>query len=129
MTAAKQNPMEQVHQILDGEQLMQMQQKAVDVFISDEILEYISLLTAKTRQNEAIILGISPRGALALSRMARARAYLCDRDYVIPEDVQEIFTDVCGHRLVLDSKARINRVTADHVLRQILQETEAPGVE
>ena len=61
--------------------------------------------------------------------MARARAYLCDRDYVIPEDVQEIFTDVCGHRLVLDPKARINRVTAEHVLRQILQETEAPGVE
>ena len=100
-----------------------------DVFISDEILEYISLLTAKTRQNEAITLGTSPRGALALSRMARARAYLCDRDYVIPEDVQEIFTDVCGHRLVLDPKARINRVTAEHVLRQILQETEAPGVE
>ena len=125
----KQNPMEQVHQILDGEHLMKMQQKAVDVFISDEILEYISLLTAKTRQNEAITLGISPRGALALSRMARARAYLCDRDYVIPEDVQEIFTDVCGHRLVLDPKARINRVTAEHVLRQILQETEAPGVE
>ena len=123
----KQNPMEQVHQILDGEHLMKMQQKAVDVFISDEILEYISLLTAKTRQNEAITLGISPRGALALSRMARARAYLCDRDYVIPEDVQEIFTDVCGHRLVLDPKARINRVTAEHVLRQILQETEAPG--
>ena len=111
------------------EQLMQMQQEAADVFISDEILEYISLLTAKTRQNEAITLGISPRGALALSRMARARAYLCDRDYVIPEDVQEIFTDVCGHRLVLDPKARINRVTAEHVLRQILQETEAPGVE
>ena len=125
----KQNPMEQVHQNLDGEQLMQMQQEAADVFISDEILEYISLLTAKTRQNEAITLGISPRGALALSRMARARAYLCDRDYVIPEDVQEIFTDVCGHRLVLDPKARINRVTAEHVLRQILQETEAPGVE
>lgn len=125
----KQNPMEQVHQILDGEQLMQMQQEAADVFISDIILEYISLLTAKTRQNEAITLGISPRGALALSRMARARAYLCDRDYVIPEDVQEIFTDVCGHRLVLDPKARINRVTAEHVLRQILQETEAPGVE
>ena len=125
----KQNPMEQVHQILDGEQLMQMQQEAADVFISDEILEYISLLTAKTRQNEAITLGISPRGALALSRMARARAYLCDRDYVIPEDVQEIFTDVCGHRLVLDPKARINRVTAEHVLRQILQETEAPGAE
>ena len=125
----KQNPMEQVHQILDGEQLMQMQQEAADVFISDEILEYISLLTAKTRQNEAITLGISPRGALALSRMARARAYLCDRDYVIPEDVQEIFTDVCGHRLVLDPKARINRVTAEHGLRQILQETEAPGVE
>ena len=73
----KQIPMEQVHQILDGEQLMQMQQEAADVFISDEILEYISLLTAKTRQNEAITLGISPRGALALSRMARARAYLC----------------------------------------------------
>ena len=44
-------------------------------------------------------------------------------------NVQEIFTDVCGHRLVLDPKARINRVTAEHVLRQILQETEAPGVE
>ena len=125
----KQNPMEQVCQILDGERLMKMQQEAADVFISDEILEYISRLTAKTRQNESITLGISPRGALALSRMARARAYLCDRDYVIPEDVQEIFTDVCGHRLVLDPKARINRVTADHVLRQILQDTEAPGVE
>ena len=125
----KQNPMDLVEQVLNGESLIKMQQEAGDIYISDAVLEYISRLTAKTREDEVITLGVSPRGALALSRMAKARASLLGRDYVIPEDVQEVFTDVCGHRIVLNPKARISNVIPETVLNKILQNTEAPGVE
>ena len=76
--------------------------------------------------DEMIRLGISPRGALAVMRMAKAHAYLAGRDYVTPEDVQQVFTDVCGHRIILNPKARIAELTAEGVLKGILKRTKSP---
>jgi MoxR-like ATPase len=71
-------------------------------------------------------LGISPRGALAVSRMARACAYLKGRDYVVPEDVRAVFVDVCAHRLLLSQKAKAAHLTTQAVLEQILADTKEP---
>ena len=72
-----------------------------------------------------IVLGLSPRGTLALCRMAKAAAYMSARDYVIPKDVQTVFKDVAAHRMVLDSRARYQEKSA----REILAEVPQPKVE
>ena len=70
--------------------------------------------------------GISPRGALAVSRISRAAAFLEGRDYVIPEDVQSVFLDVCAHRILLSQRARTERVTERDVLNGLLQDVAIP---
>lgn len=69
---------------------------------------------------------MSPRGALAVCRMAKAYALLHGRDFVMPEDVAAVFPDVCTHRLVLSAKARMLEQPADAVLREILDAVDMP---
>ncbi len=95
--------------------------------IVDEILYYISDLCAATREHSMVELGGSPRGAAALAQLARARAVLRERDYVVPDDVREIFEDVCAHRLVMKPQAKIEGITAHDVLSQVLKEVPGPA--
>ena len=74
-------------------------------------------------------LGLSPRGSLALSRMAQARAYLMERDFVIPNDVVSVFTSVAVHRVRINSKAKMNQKTGEEVLEQLLGEVHKPSPE
>ena len=120
------NPMESVQCAVSAEEILELQRETMRVTIKDEVIEYITDLAKQSRENEYIQLGISPRGALAVSRMARACALLRGRDYVIPEDVQEIFKDVCAHRILLSQKARSERITADAVLEELLKEVPMP---
>lgn len=120
------NPLESVCQTVICEDILAMQKEAAEVTMKDEIVSYITRLSIASREHSMVELGISPRGALAVSRMSRARAYLMGRDYVIPEDVQEIFADVCAHRLLLSQKAKTAHMTARDVLAQILNETAVP---
>ena len=90
--------------------------------------EDITALATATREHELIRLGVSPRGALAIVRMAKAHAYLEGRTYVIPEDVQQIFTDVCAHRIILNPKARVSELSADDILRQVMKQTKSPDM-
>ena len=86
--------------------------------IVDEILYYISDLCAATREHSMVELGVSPRGAAAVLR---------ERDYVVPDDVREIFEDVCAHRLVMKPQAKIEGITAHDVLSQVLKEVPGPA--
>lgn len=92
--------------------------------MSDEIYEYISKLVEKTREHELIKLGISPRGALAICKMAKAKAMLGGRDYVVPQDVQYIFKDVCSHRIIVESRSMINEVNTDEIMKEIIESVE-----
>ena len=69
---------------------------------------------------------ISPRGALAVCRMCRSRAFMEGRDYVLPDDVAYIFSDVCAHRLILSAKARITETSAADVLAELLAAVPRP---
>ena len=121
------NPLEQVQQVITREDLLQMQTEANNIYMKDEMLSYITRLSEATHDHEFIRLGISPRGSLALYSMAKAHAYCSGRDYVIPEDIMDVFQDVCAHRTLLNSKARINNITAADLLDKILKETPAPS--
>ena len=120
------NPIDSVRQTITAADLLRLQQQTASVTMKDSILEYITRLAAATRTHEWIQLGVSPRGALAVSKMARACAMVRGRDYVIPEDVQAVFADVCAHRILLSQKARTERKTAQDVLAQILKDVAAP---
>ena len=120
------NPMESVQQVAVCEDILAMQKEAAAVVMKDEIVAYITRLAIASREHPMVELGISPRGALAVSRMARACAYLKGRDYVVPEDVRDVFVDVCGHRILLSQKAKAAHLTTQAVLEQIMKETKEP---
>lgn len=84
------------------------------------------MLSDATRRHDMIQLGVSPRGSLALCRMAKASAFLAGRDYVVPEDVQDVVKDVFRHRLVLKSRARLSRKDADKIMDEICATVHVP---
>lgn len=120
------NPMENVRQVVTCEDILRMQRAAASVLMKDEVVAYITRLSIASREHPMVELGVSPRGALAVSRMARACAFAHGRDYVVPEDVRAVFTDVCAHRILLSQKAKAAHLTAQAVLDQILEETKEP---
>ena len=103
-----------------------MQQEVRAVTAKDSILEYITSLAIASREHALTEIGISPRGALYLDRMAKACAYLEGRDFVIPEDVRAVFADVCAHRLILSQKARLSGATALDVVNDLLKTVAVP---
>ena len=98
-----------------------------DVYMSESIYTYIVALVGKTRENSYIELGVSPRGPIACVRMAKAWAFLQGRNYVMPEDVADIFLDIAKHRIVLNTKARVTHMTEEAILSEILSVTKQPA--
>ena len=115
-----------VRPMMTRDDVKEIQGYLYSVRITDEILYYITDLCAETRKSSMVELGVSPRGVQAVAQLVRARAVLKERDYVIPEDVQAVFIDVCAHRLVMKPQAKIEGVTAEDVLRKILRHVKAP---
>ena len=116
------NPLDEVRCVMVKEELTGMQREVRAVSAKDVILAYITRLTMASREHEAVEVGISPRGALFIDRMAKARAFLEGRDYVTGADVQAVFRDVCAHRVLLKEKED----SVGRVLDELLKKTENP---
>ena len=122
------DPLGDVQPSATREDVVQMQREVRAVTAKDSILSYLTRLALASREHAMTEIGISPRGVLFLDRMAKACAYLRGRDYVIPEDVQEVLVDVCAHRVILTQKARLSGVTAEQVLSELLRSVEVPDL-
>ena len=120
------DPFASVGQIASKDVVKSMQEITLKVTMKDEIVSYITDLVEASRNNNMIELGISPRGAIAVSHMAKACALMNGRDYVTEEDVREIFTDTCAHRILLTQKARAGGVSAKDVLQQLVENVSTP---
>lgn len=120
-------PLDKVKPVISGEELLAMQETVENIFIHDNVYRYIVQLAEGTRNHELAELGISPRGALAIGRMARAYAFLEDRDYVSPKDVKASLFDVGVHRLRLSQKARVEGKGAEDVLKEVLAKVKEPA--
>lgn len=112
--------------VMTAFELQELRKKIEQVHIQQSIYRYICRLTQETRQNTYIELGVSPRGTVALMRMAQAMAFLHQRNYVIPEDVAEVFLDVTAHRVLRSPKARAARLSAEQILQDILEQVRKP---
>jgi len=115
---------EKVQPVMTIEDVKQAKSYVKNMQVNDEILRYIICLCEKTREHEHVELGISPRGVGAVAEMAKSFALCEGRTYVVPEDVLAIFPDVCAHRLILNTKARRENVTAYEILEEIAQQVE-----
>lgn len=122
------DPLNACRAITDTAGLVQMSDEAMNTYVADDVYLYIAQLAEATRKSPEITLGLSPRGALALSRASKANAYLEGRDYTTPNDVLTVFPDVAAHRLVLSAKARLHEVTAKDLLADIAARVKKPDV-
>ncbi|MDD4378134.1 MAG: MoxR family ATPase [Eubacteriales bacterium] len=120
----KVNPINYLDEVATRKEISDMQNSVDSVFSSDEILGYITRLAEATRNHNLITLGISPRGALALNRAAKAKAFINGKDFVLPKDVREVFLDVCAHRIILNAKARIEEKNETDLLKEILSQVK-----
>ena len=122
------DPLESCRAVSDAATLEKLCDEAMNTYVSEEMYDYIARIAEATRDDEEITLGLSPRGALALCRAAKAGAYLQGRDYMLPEDVHEILPYVCGHRLILSGKARLHEKTVSQILEGVLRRVPEPTV-
>ena len=122
------NPLDRAYAVVNKEELLGLVQDVRKVDMRDAVLDYVTTLVEKTRTHPQVALGVSPRGALAVCRMAKAYAYLNGRDFVMPEDVAAIFPDVCCHRLMLSTKARMMERSAEQIVDEILKNVEMPVI-
>ena len=118
--------LDQVNQVLSIADLQLCRQAVQAVTIDTKLVQYIARLVQETRTNPAIYLGGSPRASLALLRSAKAKAALQGRDFVIPEDVQDMALPVLRHRIMLTPEKEMEGLTADTVIQQLLQQVDVP---
>lgn len=114
--------------VLTGPEVLELQQAAAAVGMTDRIMNYIVRIATETRRSKNLTLGASPRATIALARCARAWALLEGRDYVTPQDVQEVVPSVLTHRLVLSLDAGMRSVTPAEALQECFSRVPAPPV-
>lgn len=112
--------------VLDIPTLCAIRKEVEEIFVHDAIIRYVVRLIAATRENPYIETGSSPRGTLALVRMAKATAWLQGSAFVTPSDVSEQFLPCVGHRVQLSVRARMENIDRDTVLKQILEDVPRP---
>lgn len=122
----KTDPLETVRPVVNPEEIISMQQAVTDVYMAEELIRYAVTLCEKTRDLPELQQGLSTRAVLALVQMAKAEAYLDGRNYCIPQDIQDLFVDVCAHRLILTSRAKIRGRKAEDILEDLLLSVKAP---
>lgn len=115
--------------VIDREALLDMQRSIEQVHVADSVREYCVDLVIGTRVSQSTAVGASPRGSLALLKLARCKAALDGRDYVLPDDVKGIAVPALAHRLVLRPELWVQRVSAEDVVRNVLDSVPTPRAE
>lgn len=115
-----------VNPVVTREELLDLMNKAMEVKVSEGIIDYIYNLVSKTRTDERLLFGASPRAGEHLLYAAKASAFLDGRDYVIPDDVKKVVVSVLSHRVLLKAEYELEGLKAKDVVEDIVRETEVP---
>lgn len=122
------NPIDDIQTVSCPEHIIEMQTAVDQVYLDESIYKYMVDLVVQTRQHSGILQGGSPRSTLALCAMTKATAFLHGRDYVIPQDVQEVFIDVLEHRIILTNEAKLNQQSTKKILKSIMENIVMPSI-
>jgi MoxR-like ATPase len=115
-----------VNEVVDADQLLAMQESVEQVTVHDDVLRYVVALAVATRSHPQVVVGASPRAELDLVQLARARALLNGRDYVVPEDVKALGVAAFGHRITLRPEMWVRSMQGSDVVEQLLKKLPAP---
>ncbi|MCU0512722.1 MAG: MoxR family ATPase [Anaerolineae bacterium] len=122
-----QHPIYNIQQVISVDDLLAAQQAVQQIYVAEEIKQYIVQLVNATRTHPDVYLGASPRGSLALFRTAQARAAMAGRDYVIPDDVKALAEITLAHRVIVGPSARMKDISSRQIVNDILMMTPVPG--
>ena len=120
------HPVESVEAVVTKEEILECMEQAVNIHVDEAVMEYLLALVEATRTNESLTAGISPRGSIALYKAAQALAAVKGRSYVTPEDVKTLAFPVFYKRIILKGDAIIRGLTAQSIIRQILEAIPVP---
>ena len=121
-------PLSKVQEVISMEEVLALRAMTNDLYVKDEIYEYIVNLVEATRTMEIFSMGASPRGTIALLRMAKAMAVIDGRDYVCAKDVQDVARDVLGHRVKLSACGKAQGITMQQAIGMVIANVTAPRV-
>ncbi len=119
-------PLKQLESVITLDELIELRKMTNEIFVKDDIYEYIVNIVEETRKNENFSMGASPRGTIAMLKMAKAMAVIDGRDYVTAEDVQNVARDTLGHRVKLGQRARATGLNMDLAIRKLLEKVQPP---
>ena len=122
----KENPLNSVCAVASVDDVIELQNAVSEVYVDEMICKYITELVQATRTNKNVILAASPRASIALLKAASANALMNGRNYVVPQDVNDLYQYVVGHRIVLSPEAKLERMTNYDVLEEIKNTIKAP---
>ena len=111
---------------ISAQELKKACKEVKGLFVHEDIIRYIVEIANETRRSRDLELGISPRGTIALLSMAKANAYLDGRNYVIPEDIKNVFLETIEHRVIKSKEARIQKKTRKEILKDIFYKIPLP---
>lgn len=120
------HPIETITPVVSPEEILDLQSIVRRVYVDASLKTYMVSLANASRQHEAVSLGASPRGSIALMRCAQGLAAVRGRGYVVPDDVKHVAEPVLGHRLILKPQRRLQGVTPAQVVRDLLQSVPVP---
>ncbi len=123
---SKDHPIETISPVMTKEELVLIQEEVRNVYMEKNVQQYIVNLIRETRNHDAVFLGVSPRGSIALMKAAKAYAYIAGRDYVLPDDVKYLAPYVLTHRMILTSEAKYDGKTARQIVEEIVKQTFVP---
>lgn len=121
-------PLEEIKPVASADDILFLRAQHSQIICAQPVMEYIVSIAEATRSNDKIMLGVSPRGSLALMSAAMANAMLCGRSYTLPDDVQCLVEPVLAHRIVLNLQGNQKKETPEVLLRSILRTIRVPGV-
>jgi MoxR-like ATPase len=121
------HPLNDLAQVVSLDELSVVQRAVKNVYVNDDMKRYVIEIVTATRNHPDIYLGASPRGALALYRVAQARAAVAGRDHVIPDDVKAMAEAALAHRVIVGPTARIKDITARSIIQNLLNVIPVPG--
>ena len=122
------HPIESLPQATSADEVLELQRAVSEVYVDPLIKQYIVSLVNATREHESVYLGASPRGSLALMRVAQAFAMLEGRDFVQPDDIKLLAYPTLGHRVIVSPAARVRNISAAEIVDECIQRTPVPGV-
>jgi MoxR-like ATPase len=121
------DPTSALEPVLSLEKFLEMQQVVEnDIFVDEQILDYITKIVRLTREHPMVEVGSSPRGGLALLKLARAFAAISGRDYIIPDDVKLFVRDALAHRIILKIENLLEGVSPISIVDEVVSKVEVP---